>query len=71
MEYEVISSRLRDVVEFEVDYIRKSYEQELSEKNKLISQKNDLISQKNDLISQKDDEIRYLKSKLRENGIDY
>ena len=34
---EVDNSRLREVVDFEVDYIRRSLEQELSEKNKELS----------------------------------
>jgi len=29
-------SKLRDVIDFEVDYIKKSYEKELSEKDKEI-----------------------------------
>ena len=74
---EISNSRLRDVVDFEVDYIRKSYEQEiserdelLSEKDNLISVKEELISEKDNLISLKDEEISFLKAKLRENGID-
>ena len=59
---EVDNSRLREVVDFEVDYIRRSLEQELSEKNKELS-KMDCE------LSRKDQEIELLKAKLRENGI--
>lgn len=56
MKPEVVNSRLRDVVEFEVDYIKKAYEHDLAEKDSVISQK--------------DDEISMLKAKLKENGIE-
>ena len=59
---EVDNSRLREVVDFEVDYIRRSLEQELSEKNKELLKKNKELSRK-------DQEIELLKAKLRENGI--
>ena len=59
---EVDNSRLREVVDFEVDYIRRSLEQELSEKNKELS-KMDCE------LSRKDQEIELLKAKLQENGI--
>ena len=78
MKPEVVNSRLRDVVEFEVDYIKRSLEHELSEKDEVISEKNDVISQKekvisqkDEVISQKDNEISMLKAKLEENGIEY
>ena len=57
MKPELVNSRLRDVVEFEVDYIKRSLEQELSEKD--------------EVISEKDNEISMLKAKLEENGIEY
>ncbi|MBO6122332.1 MAG: hypothetical protein J6P09_00625 [Methanobrevibacter sp.] len=76
MKSEVDNSRLRDVVDFEVDYIRRSLEHELSKKDELISQKNLEISKmdrelsKMDCeLSRKDQEIELLKAKLRENGI--
>jgi len=62
MKSEVDNSRLRDVVDFEVNYIRRSLEHELSKKD-------ELISQKNLEISRKDQEIELLKAKLQENGI--
>ena len=82
IEPEVMNSRLRDVVEFEVDYIRRSLEQEqaeklaerdrvISERNKSISERNKTISERNMTISEKDKEIRMLKAKLEENGIEY
>ena len=76
MKSEVDNSRLRDVVDFEVDYIRRSLEHELSKKDELISQKNLEISKMDREISKmdcelsrKDQEIELLKAKLRENGI--
>ena len=69
MKPEVVNSRLRDVVEFEVDYIKRSLEQELSEKDEVISEKDEVISEKDVLISEKDNEISMLKAKLEENGI--
>ncbi len=55
MKPEVDNSRLREVVDFEVDYIRRSLEQELSKKE--------------DELSKKNQEIKLLKAKLQENGI--
>ena len=48
-------SKLRDVIDFEVDYIKKSYEKELSEKDTILAEK--------------DKEIEILKAKLHENCI--
>ena len=48
-------SKLRDVIDFEVDYIIRSYEKELSEKD--------------DILAEKDKEIEILKAKLHENGM--
>lgn len=48
-------SKLRDVIDFEVDYIIRSYENELSEKD--------------DILAEKDKEIEILKAKLHENGM--
>ena len=48
-------SKLRDVIDFEVDYIKKSYEKELSEKDTILAEK--------------DKEIEILKAKLHENGM--
>ena len=74
IEPEVVNSRLRDVVEFEVDYIRRFLEQEQAEKlaemDNVISEKNSVISEKENVILEKDNEIRMLKAKLKENGID-
>ena len=76
MKSEVDNSRLRDVVDFEVDYIRRSLEHELSKKDELISQKNleiskmdSELSKMDSEISRKDQEIELLKAKLQENGI--
>ena len=61
---EAVNSRLRDVVDFEVDYIRRSLEQEVIERDKTIFEMDKTISEK-------DDEIGRLKAKLKENGIEY
>ena len=80
---EVDNSRLREVVDFEVDYIRRSLEQELSEKNKELFKKNEELSKMDSELSKmdselskmdcelsrKDQEIELLKAKLQENGI--
>jgi hypothetical protein len=55
IEPELDASKLRDVIDFEVDYIKKSYEKELSEKDTILAEK--------------DKEIEILKDKLHENGI--
>ncbi len=44
-------SKLRDVIDFEVDYIKKSYEKELSEKDTILAEK--------------DKEIEELKARLK------
>ena len=56
IEPELDVSKLRDVIDFEVDYIKKSYEKELSEKE--------------DSLAEKDKEIEELKAKLKESGIE-
>ena len=48
-------SKFRDVIDFEVDYIIRSYEKELSEKDTILAEK--------------DKEIEILKAKLHENCI--
>ncbi len=55
IEPELDLSKLRDVIDFEVDYIKKSYEKELSEKDTILAEK--------------DKEIEILKAKLHENGM--
>ena len=61
---EVDNSRLRDVVDFEVDYIRRSLEHELSKKDELISQKNLEISKMDREISKMDREISKMDREL-------
>ncbi len=63
IEPELNVSKLRDVIDFEVDYIKKSYEKELSEKD-------DILAKKDDILAEKDKEIEELKAKLNEKGID-
>ena len=46
----------------EVDYIKKSYEKELSEKD-------DILAEKDTILAEKDKEIEILKAKLHENGM--
>ena len=78
LEPEVDNSRLRMVVEFEMDYERRAFEKELVEKDEAISVRDDAISVRDSVIAEKDrvivrkkDEIKFLKQKLEENGIDY
>ena len=81
---EVENSRLRNVIEYEVDFIRKSYEKEIAERDNVIAEKDialsakdstiaekDIaLSAKDSTIAEKDDEINLLKAKLKENGIE-
>ena len=83
IEPELRNSKLRDVIDFEVHYIRKSYEQDLSElheiiadkeaaiadKEAAIADKDAVIADKDAVIADKDEEIRILKEKLAKNGI--
>ena len=69
IEPEINKSKLRDVIDFEVDFIRKSYEHELSEKDELIADKDAVIAGMNVVIADKNKEIRLLKAKLAEKGI--
>ena len=81
IEPEIDKSRLRDVIDFEVDYVKKSYEKELNEviaekdrviadtiaeKDRVIA---DTIAESNKALTEKDEEISFLKAKLEENGI--
>ena len=50
------------MIDFEVDYIKKSYEKELSEKDTILAEKDTILAEK-------DKEIEILKAKLHENGI--
>lgn len=56
IEPELDTSRLKDVIDFEVDFIKKSYEKELADKD--------------NTIAEKDEQISILKAKLKENGIE-
>ena len=58
IEPELDASKLRDVIDFEVDYIKKSYEKELSEKD-------DILAEKDTILAEKDKEIEELKAKLK------
>ena len=55
-------SKLRDVIDFEVDYIIRLYEKELSEKDTILAEKDTILAEK-------DKEIEILKAKLHENGM--
>ena len=70
MKSEVTSSRLRRVVEYEVDFIRRACEKEIAERDIAISKKDIAIAEKDIAISKKDAEINFLKAKLKENGIE-
>lgn len=72
-----LSPRLRDVVDFEVDYIINFYDEEISEMNNVlaemdiaIAEKKKAIAEKENAIAEKDREISILKAKLKENGIE-
>ena len=71
MEEEVISNRLRNVIDFEIEYERKAFKKELTDKDKEISKKNKELSKKNNELSKKDDEIKKLKAILNQHNIDY
>ena len=78
-------TRLRDVIDSEVYYMRRFFEKELAERNEIINIKEDNLHIKEDIlhimdeiiclkekdILKKDEEIYYLKLILKENGIDY
>ena len=51
-------SKLRDVIDFEVDYIIRSYEKELSEKDMVLAEKDTILVEK-------DKEIEELKARLK------
>lgn len=60
---EIKDDRLfRMIVEFESDYLKSQYERKYGKEG---------ISTIDEIILEKDEEIKYLKSKLDENGIDY
>ena len=63
IEPELDNSWLRDVVDFEVNFIRRALEAEIAEKV-------NLIAEKDSLIAEKDDEIARLKAKLAEKGLE-
>lgn len=76
IEPELSKSKLRDVIDFEVDYVRKSYEKDVSELNEVIADKDAALADKDATIADKDaaladkdEEIRILKEKLAKNGI--
>ncbi len=62
-------SKLRDVIDFEVDYIIRLYEKELSEKDTILAEKDTILAEKDTILAEKDKEIEILKAKLHENGM--
>lgn len=64
MKQEVINNRLRDVIEFEVNYERKVLIKELEEKN-------NELSKRDTELSKRDDENKRLKAILKQHNIDY
>ena len=48
IEPELDASKLRDVIDFEVDYIKKSYEKELSEKDEVLAEKDLVLAEKDE-----------------------
>ncbi|MBE6500469.1 MAG: hypothetical protein E7Z80_08010 [Methanobrevibacter thaueri] len=67
---EINISRLKDVIDFEVDYIKRSYEKELAENKKTLAENKHALDITNQKLVEKDKEIRALKNKLKENGIE-
>ena len=65
IEPELDASKLRDVIDFEVDYIKKSYEKELSEKDDILAEKDTILAEKDTILAEKDKEIEELKAKLK------
>ena len=65
IEPELDASKLRDVIDFEVDYIKKSYEKELSEKDDILAEKDSILAEKDMILAEKDKEIEELKAKLK------
>lgn len=64
-------SAIRDIIDFEVDFARKSYEKQLeerdntiAEKDSAIAEKDSAIAEKDNIILKKDEEIASLKAKL-------
>ena len=51
IEPEINKSKLRDVIDFEVDYIRKSLEHELSEKEAVIAKNEEVIAKNEEVIA--------------------
>ena len=68
---EISNSRLRDVIDFEVDYTIKGYEKQIQERDEEIVEINKELVDKDEEIVEKDKEIILLKAKLEENGIKY
>ena len=50
-------SKLRDVIDFEVDYIIRLYEKELSEKDTILAEKDTILAEKDTILAEKDKEI--------------
>ena len=71
MEQEVTNNRLRNVIDFEIEYERKAFKKELNDKDNELSKRCEEISAKDDEISKKDDEIKKLKAILNQHDIDY
>ena len=72
IEPELDLSKLRDVIDFEVDYIKKSYEKELSEKDDILAEKDTILAEKDSILAEKDmvlaekdKEIEELKARLK------
>ena len=57
IEPEINKSKLRDVIDFEVDYIRKSLEHELSEKDAVIADMDEVIADMDVVIADMDEVI--------------
>lgn len=77
MKPEVENTRMRNVIEYEVDYAVKSFEKEIEEKDKTISEKNkeiskmgEELSKRDEELSKRDEKIKQMEQLLEDNNID-
>ena len=71
MEREVINNRLREVIDFEIDYERKALRKELKEKDEELTKKNNELSKKDSELTKKNNENKKLKAILNQHNIDF
>ena len=71
LEREVINNRLREVIDFEIDYERKALRKELKEKDEELTKKNNELSKKDSELTKKNNENKKLKAILNQHNIDF